>query len=96
MDYKNFSDFMEGVIDSARLSSEQKNMKELIKIVKSIHNNMDTLIKMAKNNDERISAINENLFEMFPEVEVIQTMTEDKEERAEMYSSYLNLNDEYL
>ena len=32
---------MEDVVDSARLNPTQKNMKDLIKIVKSMQNNMD-------------------------------------------------------
>lgn len=89
MDYKKFSDFMEDVVDSARLNSTERAIKELSKKI-------DFLIEMVLNNSDRISDINQTMIEMFPEIEVIQTMTEDKEERAEMYSSYLNLNDEYL
>ena len=95
MSYKDFSIFMEDVVDSAMLNPTQKNMKDLIKIVKSMQNNMDMMIKMLKNNDDRISDINQTMIEMFPDMEVIQTMADDQEERKKMFHDYLGLNDMY-
>ena len=95
MEYEKFSDFMEDVVDSARLNPTQKNMKDLIKIVKSMQNNMDMMIKMLKNNDDRISEINQAMYEMFPDREVIETLTDDPEERKKMFHDYLGLNDQY-
>ena len=88
MSYKDFSDFMEDVVDSARLNPTEKAIKELSKKI-------DFLIEMMLNNSDRISDINQTMFEMFPDAEVIQTMAEDPEERKKMFHDYLGLNDIY-
>lgn len=88
MGYKDFSIFMDDVMDSARLNPTEKAIKELSKKI-------DFLIEMMINNSDRISDINQTMVEMFPDVEVIQTMEEDPEERKKLYHDYIGLNDIY-
>lgn len=88
MEYEKFSDFMENVVDSARLNSTERAIKELSKKI-------DFLIEMMLNNSDRISEINQAMYEMFPDREVIETLTDDPEERKKMFHDYLGLNDQY-
>lgn len=88
MSYKDFNIFMENVVDSARLNPTEKAIKELL-------TKIDFLIEMMINNSDRISDINQTMIEMFPDMEVIQTMADDQEERKKMFHDYLGLNDKY-
>lgn len=88
MSYKDFNIFMENVADSARLNPTEKAIKEL-------STKIDFLIEMMINNSDRISDINQTMIEMFPDMEVIQTMADDQEERKKMFHDYLGLNDKY-
>lgn len=58
-----------------------------------------TLVMMQKfmeAQEERISALTDTVYELAPEYEIIETMTDSTEERMELLGKYMNHNNDYL
>jgi hypothetical protein len=44
---------------------------------------------------ERVKALQDSLYDIAPELEIIDTMADSEEERKELISRYINRNEEY-
>ncbi len=90
----NFAEFKHEM-DRMLMNPTERTIDDLLQIIKMQGKHIGTLIKMVKNTEDRVHDINKQIYEMFPDIEIIDTMADTEEEKAEMYKLYLNRNDDW-
>ena len=99
MNYLEFSDIM----NNRNLQPTERTVLTLCNQVKTLYTlaerqaeDISRLLKIIEGNTDRIGRLENDLFAMFPQTDIIDTMCEDNEEaRKEMLCRYVNANPDY-
>lgn len=89
-----YEEFMKEM-NKACMGKKQNNEEKIIEMMQYIFESQTRILDLLKDQDERIRDVNERLYEMLPETEIIEAMAEDKGERMDLYKRYLNVNEDY-
>lgn len=83
-------------MDRMFMNPTEQTIDDLIQVIKKQNEHIEFLFEMAKNTEDRVCGIHEQIFEMFPDTEIIETMgCDNQDDRMKMYKNYLNLNEDW-
>lgn len=92
MSYLDFMAEMNGVNRKGTTTTADvlKDLRAEIKELKQ------SVTEILKDNCDRLDSLYDRIYDLLPELEVIETMADNPEEEAELLNKYLNLNNDYL
>ena len=73
-----------------------KHSLETDQTLSNVIENQKQLIEIITDQEERISYLNKIIYDLFPEIEIIETAADNDEERKLWTQRYLNLNENYM
>ena len=92
MNWLEFSNMM----NSRNIPPTERTILALYTLAERQAEDISRLLKIVEGNADRIDRLENDLFAMFPQTDIIDTMCEDDEEaRKEMLCRYVNTNPDY-
>ena len=92
MSYLDFMREMDSV-NRKGINNTANTLKDLRAEIKELK---QTTTEVLGDNRDRIDTLYDRIYDLLPELEVIETMADNPEEEAELLNKYLNLNNDYL
>lgn len=80
---------------SKQVSDLAKIVTDLSEQVSSNINHTGMLIEIVKNTKDRVAMFSNELYELFPEIDIVESIAETDEERRDMMQRYANANPDY-
>lgn len=70
--------------------------EKLLRYIRNVENTREKIVEIVSDQQKTIEKLMDLLYEIAPEYEIIETLADSEEERKELLSRYMNLNENYL
>ena len=76
--------------DFCNLMKPKTTEERLLENTEQLSKNLDRVLKIIEHQNEMISMLNDIVYKLAPDIEIIETMAENPEEEADMIAKYMN------